>query len=61
MKRRITFVQRPDAPFEAHQAVLGPQSLAIRDLDATREDRFTFELDDLPEEVRHPTNHIGFR
>ncbi|KAJ5573624.1 uncharacterized protein N7459_008051 [Penicillium hispanicum] len=49
MKRRITFIQRPDAPFEPHQAVLSSAKLAIRDLDATREDRITFGLDELPE------------
>jgi hypothetical protein len=52
MKRRITFIQRPDAPFEADQTVLTSKSLAIRNLDAAREDRITFGLDDLPHEVR---------
>lgn len=52
MKRRITFVQRQDAPFKADQAVLSAESLSIRDLDAAREDRITFGLEDLPAEVR---------
>ncbi|KAJ5104474.1 hypothetical protein NUU61_001821 [Penicillium alfredii] len=52
MKRRITYVQRPDAPFEPHQANLASTGLSIRDLDAAREDRITIELDDLPEELR---------
>lgn len=52
MKRRITYVQHPDAPFEPHQANLASTGLSIRDLDAAREDRITIELDDLPEEVR---------
>lgn len=51
MKRRITFVQRQDAPFEADQAVLTASTLSIRNLDAVREDRITFGLNDLPEEV----------
>lgn len=55
MKRRITFVQRQDTPFEADQAVLTPNTLSIRDLDAAREDRITFGLDDLPAEVRSNT------
>ena len=49
MKRRITFIQRPDAPFEPHQAVLSSTKLAIRNLSAAREDRITFGLDELPE------------
>lgn len=55
MKRRITFVQRQDAPFEANQAVLTTKTLSIRDLDAAREDRVTFGLEDLPAEVRGNT------
>lgn len=51
MKRRITFVQRQDAPFEADQAALTGHTLSIRNLDASREDRLTFGLNDLPEEV----------
>lgn len=56
MKRRITFVQHQDTPFEANQAVLTPETLSIRGLDAAREDRITFGLDDLPEEVRGDTS-----
>lgn len=58
MKRRITFLQRPDAPFEADQAVLTSKSLAIRGLDAAREDRVTFGLDDLPQEVSRKAHRI---
>lgn len=52
MKRRITFVQSHNAPFDSHQAVLTSTSLSIRHLDAVREDRITIGLDELPEEVR---------
>lgn len=55
MKRRITFVQRQDTPFGADQAVLTPDALAIRGLDAAREDRITFGLDNLPGEVSGTT------
>lgn len=51
MKRRVTFIQPPDAPFEPHQATLTASTLSLRDLDAAREDRLTFGLDALPEEV----------
>ncbi|KAJ5626836.1 hypothetical protein N7528_004263 [Penicillium herquei] len=50
MKRRITYIQSPDAPFEAQQAVLTSNSLTIHNLEAAREDRLTFDLDDLPDE-----------
>ncbi|KAJ5716360.1 Protein pbn1 [Penicillium malachiteum] len=53
MKRRITYIQRPDAPFEAQQAVLTSKSLTIHNLEAAREDRLTFDLDDLPDEFRN--------
>lgn len=52
MKRRVTYVQRQDTPFEADQAVLTPKTLSVRGLDAAREDRITVGLDDLPAEVR---------
>lgn len=52
MKRRITYIQRNDAAFDPQQAVLTPKSLTIRGLDAAREDRLTFDLNDLPTEVR---------
>lgn len=52
MKRRVTYVQRPETPFEPHQASLSPTAISIRELDAAREDRITFGLNDLPEEVR---------
>lgn len=55
MKRRITLVQGPGASFEPQQAVLSSNSLAIRDLDAAREERITLGLDDLSEEVRQNT------
>ena len=51
MKRRITYIQRINAPFEPQQAVLTSKSLSVRDLDAAREDRITVGLDELPQEV----------
>lgn len=52
MKRRVTYVQHPETPFEPHQASLSPSAISIHELDAAREDRITFGLNDLPEEVR---------
>lgn len=51
MKRRITYIQRPEAPFAPEQVSLLSNSVQIQGLDAAREDRITFDLDDLPEEV----------
>jgi hypothetical protein len=58
MKRRVTYVQHPETPFEPHQASLSSTTVTIRELDAAREDRITFSFNDLPEEViRLPTGH----
>lgn len=52
VKRRTTYIQRPDAPFDQEQVVVTSAAVTIRDLDATREDRLTFGLEDLSKEVR---------
>ncbi|KAJ5986488.1 hypothetical protein N7451_010853 [Penicillium sp. IBT 35674x] len=52
MKRRITYIQRPEAPFAPEQVSLLSNSVQIQGLDAAREDRITFDLDNLPEELR---------
>lgn len=49
MKRRLSYIQRPDASFEPHQVVLDSAKLEIHHLDAAREDRITFTLDELSE------------
>ncbi|KAF7593786.1 protease B nonderepressible form [Aspergillus hancockii] len=51
MRRRITFVQRPETPFSFDQAVLTPDALSIHELDGAREERATFSLDELPSEL----------
>lgn len=51
MRRRITFVQKPDAPFNPDQASLSPDSLTIHRLDALREERITVSHDEVPDEV----------
>lgn len=51
MRRRITFVQKPDAPFNLDQASLTPDSLTIHRLDALREERITVSHDEVPDEV----------
>jgi hypothetical protein len=51
MRRRITFVQRPETPFDHDQAVLTSDALSITNLDGAREERATFSFDELPSEV----------
>ncbi|EAW12590.1 uncharacterized protein ACLA_010160 [Aspergillus clavatus NRRL 1] len=51
MRRRITFVQRADAPFDFDQAVLTTDALSIRNLDGAREERATLSFEELPSEV----------
>lgn len=55
MRRRVTFVQKPDAPFAPDQASLTPDSLTIHHLDALREERLTVGYNEVPEEVYLPT------
>lgn len=51
MKRRITFIQRPESPFVPEQVSISPAAVSVHGLDAAREDRITLSLDDLPDEV----------
>ncbi|GFF51849.1 protein pbn1 [Aspergillus lentulus] len=51
MRRRITFVQRPESPFHVDQAVLTSDALSIAHLDGAREERATFGFDELPPEI----------
>ncbi|KAE8347877.1 protein pbn1 [Aspergillus arachidicola] len=51
MRRRITFVQRPETPFSLDQAVLTSDALALHGIDGAREERATFSVDELPEEL----------
>ncbi|KAL4890085.1 PIG-X [Aspergillus ambiguus] len=53
MRRRITFVQHPDASFSLDQLSLSRSSLSVRGIDAVREDRVTFSVDELPSELWH--------
>ena len=52
MRKRITYVQRPEAPFEREQTTLTTSTLSVRDLDAAREERVTLSFNELPVEVR---------
>lgn len=51
MKRRVTYIQRPEAPYAPEQVSLHSNFVQIDGLDAAREDRITFNLEDLPDEV----------
>lgn len=59
MRRRITFVQRPDSPFDLDQAVLSRASLSVRQVVAAREERVTVGLEEVNEEVSVPAHRMG--
>lgn len=51
MRRRITFIQKPETPFTPDQATLTRDALSIRNLDALREERVTLSSDELTPDV----------
>jgi hypothetical protein len=51
MRRRITYIQPPHAPFHPSQTTLSPNTLTISNLDAAREERITLGFDELSGEV----------
>ncbi|KAL4807770.1 protein pbn1 [Aspergillus unguis] len=51
MRQRITFIQKPSAPFSPSQTTLTPDSLTIDSLDAAREERLTIGFDELGNEL----------
>ncbi|KAL4788085.1 PIG-X [Aspergillus varians] len=51
MRQRITYIQKPSAPFHPSQALLTRDALTIQALDAAREERVTFSFDELPTEL----------
>lgn len=59
MRRRITFVQKPTAPFDPDQTTLTPDSLTIQSLDALREERITVSHEELPAELRQLLRESG--
>lgn len=59
MRRRITFVQNPTAPFDPDQATLTPDSLKIHGLDAFREERITVSHEELPAELAQLLREAG--
>ena len=51
MKRRITFIHKPDDQFDPDQLNFQKDSLRIKSLKAAREERWTTSLSELPQEV----------
>ena len=51
MKNRFTFVHGASDSFKLEQLQLDKDTLDVKSLKAAREDRSTFSLHDLPEEV----------
>ncbi|PKY07250.1 PIG-X-domain-containing protein [Aspergillus campestris IBT 28561] len=52
MRRRITLLQHASTPYDPTQAHVSPDALSLRTLDAAREDRTTFALDEIPSELQ---------
>jgi hypothetical protein len=52
MRQRITFIHKPQDALPPTSIAVASASLAVPSLKAAREDRITFGLDELPEEVR---------
>lgn len=57
MKERITFVHPTTHVFHPQQLQLHNDSLHVKSLKAARQDRLTFGLDELPQEVSHSKAH----
>ena len=51
MKERITYIPGTDDAFEPSQLQVEKTSLIVKNFRAAREDRLTFDLDELPQEV----------
>jgi hypothetical protein len=54
MRRRITYIQPPHAPFHPSQTTLTPNTLTITNLAAAREERITLGFNELSGEVCCP-------
>ena len=52
MRERITFIHGAEEVFDPSQLKLEKNSLRLTELQAAREDRLTFGVDELPQEVR---------
>ena len=51
MRQRTTFLHNATAKFDPKELVVARDSLTVKSLDAAREDRLTFALPELPQEV----------
>ncbi|KAL6239603.1 protein pbn1 [Aspergillus navahoensis] len=51
MRQRITYIQKPSAPFHPSQTTLTRDAVSVQSLDAAREQRLTFSFNELPSEL----------
>lgn len=51
MKRRITLIHDAEGEFDPEQANLTSSSVSIHSVDGARQERLTFGLEELPNEV----------
>ena len=59
MRQRITLVHGPDDPFDPKQLRADVNALHVKSLKAAREDRLTFSLYELPQEVLMASTSAG--
>lgn len=53
MRERITFVHGAEAAFDPKQLKVDKEAVRVQSLKASREDRLTFSISELPQEVLH--------
>ncbi|KAL4935896.1 hypothetical protein BDV06DRAFT_117496 [Aspergillus oleicola] len=51
MRQRLTYIQKPSAPYSPDQTTLTRDALHIQSIDAAREERITVGFDEVPDEV----------
>jgi hypothetical protein len=57
MKRRSTFIHDLNIDFNPSEVRVSPEQVSHPGLKAAREERLTYSLDELPEELRHVLSH----
>ena len=60
MRRRVTFLHRSGDYFDPKQLQLHKDSLVVTSLKAAREERLTFGLYELPQEVLNSKGSAGY-
>ena len=51
MRKRITYIQGPNAQYDKKQTKISKKVLSIRGLDASRQEQVTFSIDEVSDKV----------